>query len=126
MDRTSKYVAIAAAIVLGLYVLVSGTLLTIWIAGWPRMHARSSDELLSKLALAKPGVHLSDIRGQLGPEMRVASDTTDILAWGDVKNESFCKGKKLYIFRATAAPYRTVEVYTDPDDIVVYATWGSL
>ena len=87
---------------------------------------RSSNELLCKLALAKPGIHVSEISEQLGTPMRELNDVKDILEWGSIKDESFCKGKKLSLFYATSPPCRAIEVYTDTNDIIVYATWRQL
>ena len=87
---------------------------------------RSSNELLFKLALAKPGTHISEISEQLGTPMREFSDIEDILKWGSIKDESFCNGKKWFMFYATTPPCRAIEVYTDTNDIIVYATWKQL
>ncbi len=50
----------------------------------------------------------------------------DVLIWGAVEDEAFCQDKKLYWFNATTLPYRALEVYTDTNDVVVYATWRQL
>jgi len=90
------------------------------------LEARSSKELLGKLALARPGVHLSEISDRLGPQMRECSSVADVLIWGSVKDETFCRGKKLSWFYATTPPCRVIEVYTDANDVIVYATWQQL
>lgn len=86
----------------------------------------SSNELLRKLVLAKPGIHISEIREQVGPLMGEFTGIEDILEWGSIKDESFCKGKKLFRFYATTPPCRAIEVYTDTNDVIVYATWRQL
>jgi len=95
-------------------------------AGWSQLELRASNQLLQKLALAKPGIRVSEIAEQLGPQMREYSDVKEILAWGNVKDESYCRDKKWFRFYATSPPCRTVEVYTDVNDVIVYATWGQL
>ena len=87
---------------------------------------RSNNGLLRKLALAKPGIKISEISEQLGPIMRECGNLEDVLDWGSIKDESFCKDKRLFWFYATTPPCRAIEVYTDPNGIVVYATWRQL
>ncbi len=87
---------------------------------------RSSNELLCKLALAKPGIHISEISEQLGTPMGELNDIEDILERGSIKDASFCKGKKWFMFYATTPPCRAIEVYTDTNGIIVYATWKQL
>ncbi len=90
------------------------------------LETRSSRELLDKLALARPGVPLSEISDRLGTKMRECNRVTDILIWGSVKDEVFCRGKRLSMFCATTPPCRAIEVYTDANDVIVYATWQQL
>ncbi len=86
----------------------------------------SSSELLDKLALAKPGVHLPEISDRLGPQMREGTSVTELLTWGSMQDEAFCREKKLYWFQAASWPWRAIEVYTDANDLIVYATWRQL
>ncbi len=114
-----KYKLSSVTIVLGLLLCVVSAAAGFWL-----LELRASNRLLQKLALAKPGVRISQIAGQLGPPMREFSNVKEILAWGNVKDESFCSGKKLFRFHAVSPPCRTVDVYTDANDVIVYATWG--
>ena len=95
-------------------------------AGWLNLERRSREELLQKLALVRPGVHILEIGGQLGQPMREWSNADDVLAWGRMKDESFCAGKRLSRFYASTPPCRVVDVYTDVNGTVVYATWTGL
>ncbi len=117
----NQHKSITVAVVLGLLLcLVSA------VAGFWLLELRASNQLLQKLALAKPGVRLSQISGQLGSPMREFSDVKELLEWGTVKDESFCSGKKLFRFYGVTPPCRSVDVYTDANDVIVYATWGQL
>ncbi len=100
-------------------------LATFW-AGVRSLERRSQEELLEKLALATPGVRLREVRGQLGRPMGEWTNPEDILAWGRVKDKAFCKEKKLFRFYGSTPPCRAVDVYTDPNDVIVYATWVGL
>ncbi len=100
-------------------------LVTLW-AGVRSLERRSQEELLQKLAMARPGVRLSEIRARLGPPMGEYTNPDDVLAWGCVKEKAFCENKKLYRFYASTPPCRTVDVYTDANDIIVHATWTGL
>jgi hypothetical protein len=90
------------------------------------LELNAANRLLNKLTLAKPGIHISQIRQELGIEMREASDPEEIILWGRVKNESFCKDKKLYWFYVSTPPCRILEIYTDTNDLIVYVTWSGL
>lgn len=90
------------------------------------IECRTGEELLGKLALAKPGVHLSEIRGRLGRPMAEYTNSDDVLAWGPIKEKAFCENKKLVRFYASTPPCRTVDVYTDANDVIVHATWMGL
>jgi hypothetical protein len=86
----------------------------------------ASNRLLDKLALATPGTKLADIKDKLGSPMQDFNQLDKILEWGSVKNERFCKDKKLYFFYAATPPCRAIDIYTDANDIIVYATWHGL
>ena len=116
-----KYKLSVVTIVLGLLLCLVSAAAAFWL-----IELRASNRLLEKLALAKPGLHISQIAGQLGPQMREFSDLKEVLEWGTVKDESFCRDKKWFRFYAATPPCRTVEVYTDANDVIVYATWGQL
>lgn len=47
-------------------ILASIACFAILVVGWSMIELRSSNELLCKLALAKPGIHISEISEQLG------------------------------------------------------------
>ena len=121
----SKKAAIAAIVVLASYACLA----TLWAglatlgAGWQSIKRQSPEELLKKLALARPGVRLAEIRDQLGPSMGEWTNPDDVLAWGRVKEKPFCKNKKLFRFYASTPPCRAVDVYTDANAVIVYATW---
>jgi hypothetical protein len=116
-----KSIIIISEVVLVLY----ACLVTV-VAGWFVLESSSSNELLRKLALAKPGIHISEISEQIGRPMGGFSDIEDILERGRIKDESFCKGNKLFRFYATTPPCREIVIYTDTNDIIVYATWKQL
>lgn len=116
-----KSIIINSAVVLVLY----ACLVTV-VAGWLMLERSASNRLLRKLAMAKPGIHISEIREQIGSPMGEFSDIEDILDRGSIKDESFCKGKKLFRFNASTPPCREIVVYTDTNDIIVYTTWKQL
>lgn len=116
-----KHLATVVIIVLAVYACFA-TLA----AGLFRLENRSREELLEKLALAKPGVPISAISKQLGPPMGEYSNTDEVLAWGTVKDRSFCQNKRLLRFYASTPPCRALDVYTDATGVVVYATWTGL
>lgn len=95
-------------------------------AGLFRLESQSREELLKKLAMAKPGVRISAISRQLGRPMGEYSNTDEMLAWGTVKDRSFCQDKKLLRFYASTPPCRALDVYADANGVVVYATWTGL
>ncbi|OHB58403.1 MAG: hypothetical protein A2173_08810 [Planctomycetes bacterium RBG_13_44_8b] len=86
----------------------------------------ASNKLLDKLALIKPGTKLSDVKDKLGGlTIRELEKFDEVLAWSHrIKDEQFCKGKKLYIFSDVVTPTcRGMDVYMDSNDVIVYATW---
>ncbi len=115
-----------STIIISAVVLVLYACLVTAVAGWLMLERSASNRLLRKLALAKPGIHISELREQIGRPMGEFSDIKDILERGRIKDESFCKGKKWFMFYATTPPCRAIEVYTDTNDIIVYATWKQL
>ena len=90
------------------------------------LERRANEVLLKKLAMAKPGINIAEIRDELGLQMREFSQFDKVLSCGDIKNEQFCKGKKLYWFYASTPPCRAIEIYTDMNDIIVFSTWHGL
>jgi len=117
----NEHKLITAVVVLGvLLCLVSAA------AGFWLLELRASNRLLDKLALAKPGIRVSQIAERLGLPMREFSNVKDLVEWGNVKDESFCTGKKLFRFYAVTPPCRSIDVYTDANDVIVYATWVQL
>jgi len=121
MSKRATAVVIVALVLLVLHACLA----TLW-AGMRSLERRSREELLQKLVLAKPGVRLSEVRGQLGQPMGEWTKPDDVLAWGRVKEKAFCKDKKLFRFYVSTPPCRAVDVYTDANDIIVYATWTGL
>ena len=113
-------------VVMWLVILAGTALCSFVVAGWLILERQGSNILLQKLALARPGVKLSDIREELGQQMREFNELEDVISWGRVKDESFCRGKKSYRFYASTPPCRAIEVYTDSNDVVVFATWRQL
>jgi len=116
-----KHVLGATIVVLACY----GCLATL-AAGWLNFERRSREELLQALALAKPGIRIAEIHNRMGRPMGEWSDADDVLVWGTVKERSFCEGKRLVRFYVSTPPCRALDVYTDTNDIVVYATWTGL
>ena len=121
MGKKTAIVVIVALVLLVLYACLA-TLR----AGVRSLERRSREELLQKLVLAKPGIRLSEVRGELGRPMGEWTKPEDILAWGRVNDKAFCKEKKLSRFYVSTPPCRAVDVYTDANDVIVYATWVGL
>jgi hypothetical protein len=101
-------------------------LVTVTVAGFCVLQLRASNQLLHKLSLIKPGVNLADVKMQLGPQMRELKGIEEIIEWGNIKDRTFCREKKLFLFYASTPPCRALEVYTDTNDVVVFATWHGL
>jgi hypothetical protein len=99
---------------------------SVCVAGLVMIERQADKTLLKKLTLAKPGVHLSQIKEQLGTQMFERSKIEEVMEWGSVKDESFCNGKKIFWFYAVTPPCRAIEVYTDMNDVVVFSTWRQL
>jgi hypothetical protein len=95
-------------------------------AGWLSLERRSREELLQALALAKPSVHISEIRNRIGRPMGEWSNADEVLAWGTVKEKSFCEGKRLLRFYVSTPPCRALDVYTDTNGVIVCVTWAGL
>ena len=91
-----------------------------------QMELRASNILLSKSALLRPGMNLCTVTNQLGPVMYERTNADDVLNFGSVKDENFCRGKKLFWFYVSTPPCRVLEVYTDTNNIVVFVTWQGL
>ncbi len=121
MSRKTTAVVIVTLALLVLYACLA----TLW-AGVRSLERQSREELLQKLVLAKPGARLSEVRGQLGRPMGEWTKPEDILAWGRVSDKAFCQEKKLSRFYGSTPPCRAVDVYTDANDVIVYATWVGL
>lgn len=116
-----KYMVVI--VIVGLMLYACGATLA---AVWLDLERRSREELLDKLAIAKPGTHVAEISDRLGPLMRECSKTDDVLDWGTIKDRAFCTGKTLLRYYATTPPCRVVDVYADANGVVVYATWTGL
>jgi len=87
---------------------------------------RANEILLKKLAMTKPGINIAELRNELGHQMHEFSQLDKVLSWGSIKDEQFCKGKKLYWFYASTPPCRVIEIYTDVNDIIIFSTWHGL
>ena len=90
------------------------------------LERNASRRLLEKLSLARPGIKLADVKEKLGPSMRVCQTLKDVIGWGPVKDEQFCKGKYMQSFYAVTPNCRAIDVYTDANGIIIYATWHDL
>jgi hypothetical protein len=90
------------------------------------MELRASNTLLTKCALLRPGMDLNTVTNKLGPLMYEKTAIGDIMDFGSVKDESFCRDKKLFVFYASTPPCRALEVYTDTNNLVAYVTWQGL
>jgi len=113
---------VTAAIV----VLAAYACLATMAAGWLNLERRSREELLQAIASARPGAHVSEIRNRIGQPMGEWSNADDVLAWGVVKDKSFCDGKRLLRFYVSTPPCRALDVYTDANDVIACATWVGL
>jgi hypothetical protein len=89
--------------------------------GW---HA--SNEMLDKMALLRPGQKLAEVKSRLGGQMRMEDKLEIVIEFGSIKDAQFCRGKRLYWFYASTPPCRAIEVYTDANDAIIFATWQGL
>lgn len=117
----SKKAATVAIVVLAAY----ACLITLW-AGVQGLEARAADILLQNLALARPGIRLSEIRARLGTPYGEFTKMEDVISGGRIKDKAFCQNRRLFRFYASTPPCRTIDVYTDTNDVIVYATWTGL
>jgi hypothetical protein len=90
------------------------------------LKCNASKRLLDKLSLARPGIKLADVKDKLGSPMRACQILEDVIDWGPVKDEQFCKDKYMYSFYAVTPNCRAIDVYTDANGIIIYATWHDL
>ena len=90
------------------------------------MERNASNKLLNMMLIAKPGVKLDDVRKQLGIPMWEFHKLEDVIEFGPIDNEQFCKGKSLYSFYAVSPPCRAIDVYTDANGVIIYTTWHGL
>ena len=88
------------------------------------LEVRASEKLLGEISIIKLGRSIVEVKERLGPPMEF-DKLRDVLAWGQIKDEGFCEGKKLYRFYISTPPCRALQVYTDIND-VVYVTWKGL
>ena len=66
-------------VTVAIVVLASYAFLVTLAAGWLTFERRSREELLQALALATPGVHISEVCRQIGQPMGEWSSTDDVL-----------------------------------------------
>ncbi|MGB8226275.1 MAG: hypothetical protein WCE45_05350 [Sedimentisphaerales bacterium] len=112
------------SVLIGLVIGLTISMFLLAVLGfWFYLEGSASKRLLDKLALATPGTNLADIKEKLGSPMRDLNQLDEIIEWGQVKNKQFCKDKKLYFFYAVTPTCRAIDVYTDANDVIVYATW---
>ena len=114
-----------SAIILVVVLASYACLATLW-AGMRSVERRSQEGLLEKLAIAKPTARLPEVAQPTGATNGRMDQTRRCPPLGRVKEKAFCKDKKLFRFYATTPPCRTVDVYTDANDVIVYATWTGL
>ena len=120
MDMKKGKFAIALIVLLLIVCILAGFVFLLI------LERRANKILLEKLAVAKPGVNISKIRDELGHQMHEFSELNEVLGWGSIKDEEFCKGKKLYWFYGSSPPCRAIEIYTDVNDVIVFSTWHGL
>lgn len=90
------------------------------------LEKNASNKLLDMLALAQPDMKLTSIKEQFNAPLRVENDLEKVIEWGSIKNKEFCKGKKLHSFYAVTPTCRAIDVYTDANDMIIFATWHQL
>ena len=90
------------------------------------LQLRASNAILDKISLAQPGTYLPAITNQLGQFMYEITDPEDMVRHGGVKDMTYCAGKKLSTFYASTPPCRTIDVYTDTNNIIILTTWHGL
>jgi hypothetical protein len=96
------------------------------LAAFSGMELHASNVLLERMTLLQPGININTVQNQLGQLMYEKTNFEEIVSFGSVKDESFCRGKKLFWFAAPLPPARAIEVYTDANNIVAYVTWRVL
>ena len=87
---------------------------------------RATNVLLRQIAEVKPGVSVDSIRNKLDSEMLACTDVESIIHNGTIKDDNFCKDKKLFLFYSSMPPTRALEVYTDTNNVVVFVSWLQL
>jgi hypothetical protein len=113
-------------LVLALIVSVTTTFLLFIFSFLMLLERNASNRLLDMLALARPGIKLTDIKGHLGSPMHENYKLEDMIEFGPIKDKQFCIGKKLYSFYAVTPNCRAIYVYTDANGMIIHATWHDL
>lgn len=112
-----------------LFIAICATLIMIAfvLAGLFFLGQRASNNLLYQIALLQPDMNLDEVKNKLGEQMYEIRDANEIIALGSIKDSAFCRNKKLFLFNALSiSSCRVLEVYTDPNNIIVYVTWHGL
>ena len=90
------------------------------------LQLRASNALLNKISLAQPGTYLPTITNQLGQFMYEITAPDEMVRHCGVKDLTYCAGKKLFMFYASTPPCRTIDIFTDTNNVIILSTWHGL
>ena len=122
--HTSSTAITVLSISLGISVVT--TFLLLIFSFWVLLERKASNKLLDMLSLARPGIKLVDIKEHLGSPLYEKYKLEDVMGYGPIKDEQFCKGKKLYSFYAVTPTCRAIDIYADANGVIIHATWHGL
>ena len=118
-NGNNKFYTIIVA--MGITILLGMALLALMV-----VEHNANNKLLHRLKIPQPGTNIELVMSQLGSKMWDTSDVEVMRHWGSIKNPSFLQDKKLFVFSVSAPPSRTMEIYTDTNNIIVFVTWQPL
>jgi hypothetical protein len=92
------------------------------------LQLRGSNAILSTIRELRPEIPLSSVTNMLGYRLYDADDVyvDRMVELGRIKDKSFCRGKRLAGFAGGTWPCRSIDIYTDTNDVIVYVTWNQL
>ncbi len=96
------------------------------VGAFQALELRASNRLLDAIRDVQPGMDIEELKEKYDDVRLIAEGDIAVYSSGTVKDEEFCKGKKLYQFCYSTPTCRMVEIYTDRDDRVVFVSWIQL
>lgn len=96
------------------------------IAAFSIYNLLGANATLSSLQEIQPGDNISVVRTKLGAEWNSITNVDHMAYLGSVTNSTFCQDKTLYMFLVNRYTSQVLDVYTDTNGGVIWATWRQL